>query len=58
MFKIHAICLVKDEDDIIAYTLEKALVWADYIYVYDNGSTDRTWEIVQNLSKKHKQAKS
>lgn len=52
MFKIHAICLVKDEADIIAQTLESALEWCNYIYVLDNGSTDGTWEKVIHLSTK------
>lgn len=45
-FKIHCICLVKNEADIIEYSLKKACQWADFIYVYDNGSTDGTWEKV------------
>jgi glycosyltransferase involved in cell wall biosynthesis len=53
--KIHSICLVKNESDIIAKTLKAATEWSDFIYVYDNGSTDETWEIVLNLSQKNKQ---
>jgi glycosyltransferase involved in cell wall biosynthesis len=49
--RIHAICLVKDEVDIIAETLSEAQRWCDYIYIYDNGSTDGTWEKVQLISK-------
>src|SRR5215471_5959507 len=49
--RIHAICLVKDEVDIIAETLREAQRWCDYIYIYDNGSTDGTWEKVQAISK-------
>jgi Glycosyl transferase family 2 len=49
--RIHAICLVKDEVDIIAETLGEAQRWCDHIYVYDNGSTDGTWEQVQLLSR-------
>lgn len=52
-FKIHAICLVKDEIDVIGQSLGAALSWCDYIYVYDNGSTDGTWEFVQRLANKH-----
>jgi glycosyltransferase involved in cell wall biosynthesis len=48
-FKIHSICVVKNEVDIIGYCLEQALQWSDYIYIYDNGSTDGTWEKVQSL---------
>jgi glycosyltransferase involved in cell wall biosynthesis len=48
-FKIHSICVVKNEVDIIEYCLEQASIWSDYIYVYDNGSTDGTWEKVLSL---------
>jgi hypothetical protein len=41
--------LVKNEADIVAYTLRDALRWADQVFVLDNGSTDGTWEIVQSL---------
>jgi len=53
--KIHSICLVKNESDIITQTLKSAAVWSDFIYVYDNGSTDGTWEKVVNLAKEYKQ---
>ncbi|MEA5567043.1 glycosyltransferase family 2 protein [Anabaena sp. UHCC 0399] len=52
---IYGMCLVKNEDDIIAQTLKAATEWCNYIYVYDNGSTDRTWERVLELSKIYKQ---
>jgi hypothetical protein len=48
--KIHAICLVKNEVDVIQYALQQAIQWADFIYVYDNGSTDGTWEAVQEIA--------
>lgn len=48
-FKIHSICLVKNEVDIIEYCLQKASKWSDYIYVFDNGSTDGTWEKILNI---------
>jgi glycosyltransferase involved in cell wall biosynthesis len=53
--KIHSICLVKNESDIIIQTLESAATWSDFIYVYDNGSTDGTWEKVIDLAKSYKQ---
>jgi len=52
--KIHALCLVKNERDIIAQTLRSASAWCDYIYVLDNGSEDGTWELVQALSRELK----
>ena len=48
-FKIHCMCVVKNEADIIAHTLRTASSWADFIYIYDNGSTDETWDIVRSL---------
>lgn len=48
-FKIHSICLVKNESDILKYALEEASKWSDYIYIYDNGSTDGTWEIALSM---------
>ena len=47
--KIFAICLIKNEADIIKYNLERASKWADKIFVLDNGSTDGTWEIVHEM---------
>ena len=49
--KIHALCLIKNERDIIEQTLRSAAKWCDYIYVLDNGSDDGTWELVQELSR-------
>jgi glycosyltransferase involved in cell wall biosynthesis len=49
--KIFCICLVKNEMDIIEQTLVAATAWSDAIFVYDNGSTDGTWEKVVNLAK-------
>jgi len=49
-FKIHSIALCKNEADVISSCLLEAVKWSDYIYVYDGGSTDGTWEIVQSLN--------
>ena len=43
-------CLVKNEADIIVETLQAARQWCDFIYVFDNGSTDGTWELILDLS--------
>lgn len=48
--KIHCVCVVKDEVDVIEQTLKAASQWSDFIYVLDNGSCDHTWEKVLNLS--------
>jgi len=52
-FAIRALCLVKNEADIIAHSLSEARRWADYIYVFDNGSTDNTWEKVLAIGDDH-----
>ena len=49
--KIFAISVVKNESDIIRENLSSAALWADKVFVLDNGSTDGTWEIIQELSK-------
>lgn len=53
--KIFGICLIKNEEDIIKEVLEKASKWCDYIFVYDNGSSDNTWLIVNSLAKLYPQ---
>ena len=47
---IHGLCLVKNEGDIVREGLTAARQWCDHIYVLDNGSTDNTWDIVQEMS--------
>lgn len=53
--KIHGLCLIKNEADVIAECLTAACAWCDHIYVRDNGSTDGTWEIVKTLASSHPQ---
>jgi glycosyl transferase family 2 len=48
--RIHGMCMVKDEADIVEEALTAAAAWCDHIYVFDNGSTDGTWELVQRLA--------
>lgn len=48
--RIRAICVVKNEADVIVETLTAAAVWCDRVFVLDNGSTDGTWEKVQELA--------
>jgi glycosyltransferase involved in cell wall biosynthesis len=48
--KIHGLCLVKNEADIIEYSLGEASRWCNFIYVLDNGSTDETWRLVRELA--------
>src|SRR5687768_2343461 len=49
--RIYGLCVVKNECDIIEQALRAASVWCDAIYVLDNGSTDGTWERVQDLAR-------
>lgn len=44
--KIFSICLIKNEADVIESCLSEASKWSDRVFVYDNGSTDGTWEKV------------
>lgn len=46
----YALLPVRDESDIIKECLENLLGWADSIFVFDTGSVDNTWEIVNELS--------
>ena len=49
-FKIYSLLLVKNEADIIRASLMSAIQWSDKVIIIDNGSTDGTWEIVQELA--------
>lgn len=51
--KVFGICLIKNEENIIEYLLDESSKWAHKIFVYDNGSEDRTWEIVQEVAKRN-----
>lgn len=48
--RIFAISIIKNEADVIRQSLLAASAWADKIFVYDNGSTDGTWEIVRAMA--------
>ena len=49
--KIIAILVVRDEEDIIELTLTRFSEQFDSVYVYDTGSADTTYEIVQSIAK-------
>jgi hypothetical protein len=53
--KIHALCIVKNEADVLQEALISAVHWCDHIYVFDNGSDDGTWEMVKALAQRHLQ---
>lgn len=46
--KIIAICIVKNEIDILEKTIVDALRWADKIIIADHESTDGTWELIRD----------
>lgn len=50
---IHCICIAKDEADFIGEVLISASKWADNIFFADNGSSDNTQTIVEQLSLKY-----
>ena len=55
--KFHCLLPVRDEADIIGQCLEHMLTWADTISVFDTGSIDDTWEIIQGVAAKDKRVK-
>jgi hypothetical protein len=48
--KVHGLCVVRNEIDIIERCLRAAARWCSSIYVLDNGSDDGTWERVNELA--------
>ena len=48
--KIHCVSVVRDEADILGYSLDAALRWAHVIHILDNGSTDGTWELLEEYA--------
>lgn len=49
--RIHGLYLVKNEKDVVCDSLAAASNWCDNIYVFDNGSTDGTWQLVQEIAR-------
>ena len=49
-----ALLPVRDEADIIGQCLDHAMRWADEVYVFDTGSVDNAWEIVQEFASRDK----
>ena len=50
---IVGICLVKNEENFVAWALMNAIEFCDKILVLDNMSEDRTYEIVSTIAKEH-----
>lgn len=52
--RFHGMMLVRDEEDVIAQCLDHLLTWIDTLHIYDLGSTDSTWEIIQDFARRDK----
>lgn len=50
---ILGVSVVKDEDDILLEGYSRFLEWCDYIAVVDNGSSDNTTQILEQLQQQH-----
>jgi len=48
----HVLLPIRDEADIIRQCLSCLLNWADAVYVFDTGSIDESWEIVQDFAER------
>ena len=51
MIKLNPIFIIKNEADIILEILNNAQHFCEYIDVFDNGSTDGSWELMQAKAK-------
>ena len=51
---MHAIVVVRDEADVVGEMLTHTLEWADEITVFDSGSVDTTWDIVQEMASRER----
>lgn len=49
--RIFGLAVVKNEEDIIEYSLTRASAWAYRIFVMDNGSNDGTWDKVCSVAR-------
>ncbi|MBC7402302.1 MAG: glycosyltransferase family 2 protein [Microbacteriaceae bacterium] len=52
---VRALCVIKNEADVIEHSLMAAGNWCDEIHVLDNGSEDGSWERVLELASSHPQ---
>lgn len=46
----HSLLCIRDEGDIVRQSLAGMLVWADFVHVFDTGSTDDTWEQLKDIA--------
>lgn len=56
--RFHGLMLVRDEADIIGQNLRHVLQWADTLTIFDTGSTDGSWEIINEFAKKDSRIKA
>ncbi|MDY6986985.1 MAG: glycosyltransferase family 2 protein [Thermodesulfobacteriota bacterium] len=47
--RIHCLCIAKDEEDILGEVIQDAANWADNIFIADNGSEDRTVDVIHEM---------
>jgi dihydroxyacetone kinase DhaKLM complex PTS-EIIA-like component DhaM len=52
--RFHGMMLVRGEEDILPQCLDHLLTWIDALYIMDLGSTDMTWQVVQDYAAKDK----
>jgi len=53
----HSLLPVRDERDIISQCLDHMLQWVDAVYVFDTGSVDNTWEVINEMALKDSRIK-
>lgn len=55
MMRITAHCLVKNEENFIAYAIRSVIDFVDQVLIFDTGSTDRTVAIIKELQREYSQ---
>lgn len=53
MTKLYGLMIVKDEADIVEQSIVHAMQYCSKIIVIDNMSSDGTWELIEQISKRH-----
>lgn len=48
--KVYSLLVVKDEADVVGLSVLDACRWSDKVIVIDNGSTDGTWELINDIA--------